>query len=807
MTGQFYNSNAQCVLCSVYFSAALNKLRPILKFKKYYPICGLQEHFKNSRSLMSYFKSSFPSYETSLKAAFREEERDTGRAKGGLAQLNCKGLKIKRSAVITKSWRLQAQILHFQDYKLLWLNVYFPTDPQVLNFDEAELLVVQQEVEELLEAGGYDDCLCGGDWNYDERRNSGFARSMQQFLSRVGLRSVWEKHAIDFTHVHTDEKSTSVLDNFYVSERLLEYVESATAVHLGDNLSRHSPIMLSLHLGDLPKKKGDVEKPVCAPRRLAWDKVESEKVQEYLALLSEELRVLEPPASLDCANVNCSDPLHLEERDTFLLDVMSKVIESSHRVIPSRPAPKKKASTHCRLPGWNETVKPLKKEAKFWYSVWLSAGRPLSNALHSVMINTRVKYRCAVRKAQQLANNQKAQSLLEAAEHGDISILKQMRRVMGDRKSPQELPASLEGEYEEKAIVEKFGSLYKELYNSCSTDEDMKELSAELLKGVDCRAEGEVAKVTGSVVRSACRRMNPGRTDVTLAYSSDVFLHSPPLLHDQLASIFRSFLVHGTVPLAILTCSFLPLLKPGKNPDKFDSYRAIAGASQVLKLFEYVILEVWGHCLGSDSLQFGYKGGTGADQCTWLMLTTAEYFKQRGSDTLCCLLDVTKGFDRVKFYTLFSTLLTRLPHVVVRVLMFTYMKQEGFVKLGGQQSSSFGIKNGTRQGAVASPVLWAVYVNNLLVELRQERLGCFVSGIYMGAFMYVDDLALLAPTRSVLAEMLKVVENYGLPQSEVLHKCQPKPLQVQVCLLCRSEATVSIATTSPEALWKTASLG
>ena len=119
----------------------------------------------------------------------------------------------------------------------------------------------------------------------------------------------------------------------------------------------------------------------------------------------------------------------------------------------------------------------------------------------------------------------------------------------------------------------------------------------------------------------------------------------------------------------------------------------LRGASQVLKLFEFVILEVWGHCLGSDSLQFGYKGGTGADQCTWLMLTTAEYFKQRGSDTLCCLLDVTKGFDRVKLYTLFSTLLTRLPHVVVRVLMFTYMKQEGFVKLGGQQSSSFGIKH------------------------------------------------------------------------------------------------------------------
>ena len=31
-------TSAQCVLCKVYFSAQPNKLRPILKFEKYYPI-------------------------------------------------------------------------------------------------------------------------------------------------------------------------------------------------------------------------------------------------------------------------------------------------------------------------------------------------------------------------------------------------------------------------------------------------------------------------------------------------------------------------------------------------------------------------------------------------------------------------------------------------------------------------------------------------------------------------------------------------------------------------------------------------
>ena len=294
-----------------------------------------------------------------------------------------------------------------------------------------------------------------------------------------------------------------------------------------------------------------------------------------------------------------------------------------------------------------------------------------------------------------------------------------------------------------------------------STTGELEGLLDDLKGKIDCRAEGEVAKVTALVVKKACQRMNPGKMDVSSSYTSDVFRHAPNLLHEYLASIFRSFLVHGTVPLPILVCSFMPLLKPRKNPVNFDSYRAVAGASQLLKLFEYTILEVWGDCLISDTMQFGFKSGTGADQCSWLLLTTAEYFKQRGSNTLCCLLDVSKGFDQVKFSTLFSTLSTKLPAIVVRVLIYTYVQQAGFVSLGGRRSSSFSLSNGTRQGAVASPALWAVYVDGLLLKLRGMGLGCFVAGVWMGAVLYVDDLALLAPTRSMLDRMLTVVEEYG----------------------------------------------
>ena len=84
----------------------------------------------------------------------------------------------------------------------MWVNVYFPTDPRILNFDESELLEVQAELEAVMEGGGYDGCVVSGDFNYDARRNSGFARAMAAFLERVGLVSVWERFPIDFTFLH-----------------------------------------------------------------------------------------------------------------------------------------------------------------------------------------------------------------------------------------------------------------------------------------------------------------------------------------------------------------------------------------------------------------------------------------------------------------------------------------------------------------------------------------------------------------------------------------------------------------------------
>ena len=122
----------------------------------------------------------------------------------------------------------------------------------------------------------------------------------------------------------------------------------------------------------------------------------------------------------------------------------------------------------------------------------------------------------------------------------------------------------------------------------------------------------------------------------------------------------------------------------------------------------------------------------------------------------------SKAFDKCRFDKLFSKLISKgLPPVVVRVLIFIYEEQTGCVKLGGKRSSLFQLTNGTRQGSVLSPILFSVYLDDLLLELRRQQLGCHIGGYWFGCLGYADDLILLAPNREVLQRMLDICQAYA----------------------------------------------
>ena len=120
-----------------------------------------------------------------------------------------------------------------------------------------------------------------------------------------------------------------------------------------------------------------------------------------------------------------------------------------------------------------------------------------------------------------------------------------------------------------------------------------------------------------------------------------------------------------------------------------------------------------------------------------------------------CAMDLSKAFDLVEWVNLFKVLETRKASAVfLRILLFIYKNQSCEVKWNGARSNRFNVKNGVRQGAVSSPILFSVYINDLFLVLRRSGLGCRVNGIFYGCLGYADDLFLMSASRPGLQSMV-----------------------------------------------------
>ena len=230
-----------------------------------------------------------------------------------------------------------------------------------------------------------------------------------------------------------------------------------------------------------------------------------------------------------------------------------------------------------------------------------------------------------------------------------------------------------------------------------------------------------------------------------------------------LKALYNACIRHGYVPISFKTGMIIPVSKVKvTSVMSCEQFRPIKIVPILFKVLECCIINCCNESLITHSNQFAYKKGGGYEKVVFYVNLVINYFMQHNSKVFVNTLDASAAFDRINIYGMLSKLMKlNVNFSIVRILLSWYTKFGAQVKWAGELSRFFEIRSDERQGGLASAFLFTVYVDDLLNELNECRLGCFLGDMWLGAIMYADDLILISGSVIQMHNMLKKCAVFG----------------------------------------------
>ena len=429
-TNMYKGKDSVCIFSynSRGFSQEIQDLCKMLMInsEKYFPILCNQENFLLQSNNFK-VKQCLQNAHIFFKAATKDSIN--GRPKNGMFIAVPDELKEYVVDVSLNHWRVQAIILLTPKNKMPIINSYFPTDPQVLNFDPSELLTTLSAINDVLNDNTFDSVIWIGDINGDFIRQTKCTSIIESFINEKSLVKSWDKFAIDFTHLFDieDHSYTSILDHFFWSENISNNILLADVLHLPNNLSDHCPIYCSINVNNLHSK---CRIPITPKSKPSWKKATSDQQENYHHTLDHCLRQLMVSRCIEhCHDVHCHDENHINNSDDFLMEMLRTIQSTADTCLPSSGT--KDNRNKQQIACWPEEVQPFKDTAMFWHSIWLSAGRPVNTELHRIMKRTRNIYHFQIRKNKKMADTLKKNALLDACINNNGDIFQEIKNNEG----------------------------------------------------------------------------------------------------------------------------------------------------------------------------------------------------------------------------------------------------------------------------------------------------------------------------------------------------------------------------------------
>ena len=249
-----------------------------------------------------------------------------------------------------------------------------------------------------------------------------------------------------------------------------------------------------------------------------------------------------------------------------------------------------------------------------------------------------------------------------------------------------------------------------------------------------------------------------------------------------LKTLFNNTLNSGNFPPAWGRCIICPIHKSGSLSDP-GNFLGIALMNTMYKLFSIILdnrLYKWAEENSKlDEAQAGFRSRYSVvDNIFSLSACVQKYLSRRGWHFYCLYVDFQKAFDKIQHQKLFVSLLQKGIHgQFLNILKAMYSNLSATVRTDCGETCIFPCNVGTRQGDVSSPLIFALFINDLctlLLEQCGDRIFITPDVADIFCLMYADDIANCAETRVRLQRQVNLIGEFLTPGSRMSTLIKPK---------------------------------
>jgi hypothetical protein len=132
-----------------------------------------------------------------------------------------------------------------------------------------------------------------------------------------------------------------------------------------------------------------------------------------------------------------------------------------------------------------------------------------------------------------------------------------------------------------------------------------------------------------------------------------------------------------------------------------------------------------------------------------LLTDTIKSNARLGQATFCAFMDVRKAFPTVFHKAMLKRLHEKISAApggdshkysqTWRVIGHMYSRCKSHVSIGNQKSAEYLVEQGVREGSVLSPVLFAIFIDDIVRRLGSCQ-GSTVGGVEIRVLLYADDI-------------------------------------------------------------------